>query len=218
MKDITSSMKVAQTLAFFIQEGQTDKSARDTQKPLKLLKYIWAADRFSLRTFGNTLSGDHYLARPCGPIAVNSSRFLDACAISGSVKTQCASAHPHDGPDSQTWRRFFEINNEGDIVLREAPGVGMLSKADFFILEKTYEHFRSSPAFHVDKDISHIYPEWKDADPTTGRIELEKFFEDPYPEEDPYFHTDAETMESARYFFEERKQLFREIGIPLSPH
>lgn len=70
----------------------------------------------------------------------------------------------------------------------------------------------------MDKDISHIYPEWKDADPTTGRIELEKFFEDPYPEEDPHFHTDAETMESARYFFEERKQLFREIGIPLSPH
>lgn len=209
-----SAIKAAQAVNFFLQESASDPRSVDGDMYLKLIKLLWAADRFSLRNFGSEVTEDHYSAMPYGPVASKTYSLILACKPGTSVDTRWTSE-----PDAQWWKEHFETRKYAINTVAD-PGSDYLSRADILMLETAYRHFRETGRFETASNISHIYPEWSKAfKPQASRksfdIDTLDFFDDPETQLDPYFQVDPETLESARYFYNERQDLSKSIGIAL---
>ncbi|WP_462399161.1 Panacea domain-containing protein [Corynebacterium falsenii] len=209
-----SAVKTAQAVNFFLKESASDPRSVDGDTYLKLIKLLWAADRFSLRNFGIEVTGDHYSAMSYGPVASKAYNLILACQPGASVDTRWTSE-----ADAQWWKEHFETRNYAMNTVAD-PGSDYLSRADILMLETAYSHFRDTGRFEVANNISHIYPEWSKAfKPQASRksfdIDTLDFFDDPENQSDPHFHVEPEILESARYFFNERQDLSKSIGIAL---
>lgn len=211
-----SALKAAQALNFFLSESANDPEAIDGDSYLKLIKLLWAADRFSLRNFGHTVTGDRYAALNYGPVASHTYDLMKVCVPGKLLDSNWVKKE-----DGELWQAHFEKRPDYKIGLIADPGAGQLSPADVMMLERAYSHFRKTGRFEVANDISHIYPEWERAFPdkpgsqSSYPIEMADFFDDPSDKEDLHFQVDQETLEAARFFFNERKELSEAIGIPL---
>lgn len=209
-----SAIKAAQAVNFFLQQSASDPRSVDGDMYLKLIKLLWAADRFSLRNFGSEVTRDRYSALPYGPVASKTYNLMKACAPGAEVNSRWTSES-----DAAWWKEHFETQGYALGVISD-PGSDYLSRADILMLETAYEHFRGTGRFETANDISHIYPEWtRSFVPNLAvrsfEIDPVNFFDDPDKGSDPYFQVDPEILESARYFFNERQDLSKSIGIAL---
>lgn len=210
----TVAIKAAQAVNFFLQESASDPNSVDGDKYLKLIKLLWAADRLSLRNFGRDITGDHYSALRYGPVASGTLDLMKACKPDAKLNNRWIS-----DSDGLWWKEHFEAKKYtlGSI---SDPGSDYLSQADILMLETAYELFRETGRFEASENISHIYPEWTRAFKPYGPVRSYDinpvdFFDDPENQDDLYFKVDPEILESARYFFNERTQLSKSIGINL---
>ncbi|WP_158256125.1 Panacea domain-containing protein [Corynebacterium sp. 13CS0277] len=208
-----SAIKTAQALNFFLKESADDSKSRDGKKYLKLIKLLWAADRFSLRNFGTELTEDRYAALTYGPVASSTYNLIRACKPNEVPDPKWTSI-----VDAQWWKEHFETRDY-DVAIISDPGTDHLSKADILMLEKAYEHFRSKGAFEAACDISHVYPEWTRAfvpnsEKKSFRIQTIDFFDDPENQPDEYFQVDPEVLKAAREHFVERNALREFITQP----
>ncbi|MDK8718954.1 Panacea domain-containing protein [Corynebacterium pseudodiphtheriticum] len=209
-----SAVKAAQAVNFFLQESTSDPKSVDGNKYLKLIKLLWAADRFSLRNFGSEVTEDKYSAMPYGPVASKTYDLIKACKPGGEVHSRWRTES-----DGAWWKDHFETCDY-EIESIADPGSDYLSRADILMLETAYNQFRGTNRFATANNISHIYPEWtRSFVPNVTRKSFEidplDFFDDPENQPDPYFEVDPETLESARYFFNVRQDLSTSIGIAL---
>lgn len=209
-----SAIKAAQAVNFFLQQSASDPRSVDGDKYLKLIKLLWATDRLSLRNFGNDVTGDHYSALRYGPVASGTYDLMKASKPGAKVDFRWISES-----DASWWKEHFETRGYALSAISD-PGSDYLTPADILMLETAYDHFRQAGRFEAANDISHIYPEWKrsfvpNASVRSFDIDPVDFFDDPENQYDPYFQVDPETLESARYFFNERKELSESIGIAL---
>ncbi len=209
-----SAVKAAQAVNFFLQQSASDPFSVEGDNYLKLTKLLWAADRLSLRNFGNSVTQNRYVALPYGPVASQTFKLMEACQPNASVNLQGIAE-----ADVLWWQARFEFQGHS---LRDIadPGSDYLSQPDLHMLEAAYKRFRTSSPFGATDDVSHRYPEWTRAfDPVQAKksfdIDLADFFDDPEQHVDPYFQVAPETLEAAWYFFEERKELSASIGIAL---
>lgn len=214
VKPSISAIKAAQAVNYFLQESASDPQSVDGDRYLKLIKLLWAADRFSLRNFGREVTEDDYFAMPYGPVASKTYDLIKACKSGDEVDPRWTSES-----DASWWKEHFETRGYQIETIAD-PGSDYLSRADILMLETAYDHFRGVGRFKTANDISHIYPEWtRSFAPHAARSSFEidslDFFEDPENQLDPYFQVDPETLESARYFFNERQNLSVSIGIEL---
>ncbi len=78
--------KAVQALNFFAQKegGMINK--------MKAIKLIWLSDRFHLRKFGRTITGDTYFALPFGPVASNTRDILEASPFCSEEELAYSSA------------------------------------------------------------------------------------------------------------------------------
>lgn len=209
-----SAIKAAQAVNFFLQESASDPQSVDGNMYLKLIKLLWAADRFSLRNFGSEVTEDNYSAMRYGPVASKTYNLIKACRLGDEVDSRWTS-----GSDGAWWKNHFETRDYGIESIAD-PGSDYLSRADILMLETAYNQFRGTDRFTTANNISHIYPEWTRSfvpHATRNSFEIDPldFFDDPENQPDPYFEVDPETLESARYFFNVRQDLSTSIGIAL---
>ncbi|QNP92571.1 SocA family protein [Corynebacterium zhongnanshanii] len=209
-----SAIKAAQAVNFFLEQNANDPQSVDGDQYLKLIKLLWAADRHSLRNFGSEVTEDHYFALPYGPVASETYDLMKACRQGAEMRPDTTSQS-----DTLWWREHFETRRYALHRLAD-PGSDHLSPADILMLEEAYVQFRESGGFETARNISHIYPEWTRAYDSRSSvrafpIDLVDFFDDPENHEDQYFQVDPETLEAARYFYNERAALSSAIGIEL---
>ncbi|WP_282958300.1 Panacea domain-containing protein [Corynebacterium phocae] len=181
---------------------------------LKLIKLLWATDRLSLRNFGNDVTSDHYSALRYGPVASEAYNLMKVCKPDAEVDPRWTSES-----DALWWKEHFETQDYALVTISD-PGSDYLSPADILMLETAYNLFRETGRFETVNNISHIYPEWEKAfKPSQAqrsfRINPVDFFDDPKGKHDPYFQVDPETLEAARYFFNERQELSKSLRIAL---
>lgn len=210
------AIKTAQAVNFFLQLSASDPLSVDGDKYLKLIKLLWAADRFSMRNFGNDVTGNHYSALRYGPVASETYDLMKVCTPGTEVDPRWLSES-----DALWWKEHFELRRD-DYALGIISDLGSdyLSRADIDMLETAYTNFRKTGRFEAANDISHIYPEWKRSfkpNMVKGSFPIDPvdFFDDPENHRDRYFQVDPETLKSARYFFNERKELSKSIKIAL---
>lgn len=163
---------------------------------LKLMKLVWAADRFHLRQFGRTVTGDTYVAMKNGPVA---SEGLDVIRESGTGYSLLS-------PDQRQFvEEFIDFTNH-EVSLKSSCGDDLLSPSEKMMIQKSWETFKGFDPFYLANSITHQYPEWSkfegffELQPKSRRaMSLEDFFLN--PESDSFFAQDEQTLEAAHDIF-----------------
>ncbi|ENR5978994.1 TPA: SocA family protein [Klebsiella pneumoniae subsp. pneumoniae] len=116
---------------------------------LKLMKLLYLSDRESMNRFGESLSGDHMVAMPHGPVL---SRSLDM--INGREQGQ------------EIWKSWVDKPDRYDLALKrqhfDRNDLDELSDSDLSILENVYCTFGHMDKWEI-RDYTHEKcAEWKD--------------------------------------------------------
>ena len=191
--------------------GQIKDMVRDTRKIVQALNYIacsqlghtvncmkaykllWLADRYHLRHYGRTISGDVYYALPHGPVP------MDAMNVVEGKPTNLA-----DGSEGVTYIRKCKRYNITSLV---APKMDVFSVSDKEALDCVIEAYGKKTWTELS-DFSHTFPEWKEYESKLGNPYLKKgypidmilFFEN-RPKEDAIFREPKELLELSKELY-----------------
>lgn len=196
-------IKVVQALAFLLSLDENRKMDR-----VKLIKLLWAADRYHLRAHGRMVSGTDYVAMVHGPV---SSLALDVAQISKEFALSGEAA---------SYVEYYFTATSQQTAMSLSPGDDHLSETDKDALGWAWDTFGNNKTFDLADSISHAYPEWSQYSryfAATGSgarpIDTEKFFEN--PETDKYFHVDAARLSAAKAIFLDTVASENELSICL---
>ena len=133
--------KVVEAVNLLLSEGGIDSHER-----LKVVKNLWAADRFSLRRFAQTIADPCYVAMKNGPVASYALRLIKQDKRASEA-------------DLELWRNSFETRGREVYPITEI-GTSALSLVDQQMLLKAASTFRDLERFDMANKVSHAYPEW----------------------------------------------------------
>lgn len=180
---------------------------------VKLIKLIWAADRYHIRKYGRLVTEDIYYAMEHGPV---SSLALDIAQLTEwkfSKSEYDFLSNYFNSDKEDTWV-------EGGVIIAE----DYLSESDKEALDFAWNTFGKFDDFYLADIISHNYPEWKrledhlaqlkiESGGKSGRIEInsELFFDN--PENDAYFNIlDADHLAASKEYFKEQESIKRALN------
>lgn len=196
-----NARKVVEAVNLLLTEGGTD-----SHKRLKVVKNLWAADRFSLRRFAQTIADPYYVAMKNGPVSSYALRLINQDELASEA-------------DLELWRNSFETRGY-DIYPIAGIGTSALSLVDQQMLLKAASTFRRLERFDMANKVSHAYPEWSvhkgvfSTYPNTSvPIDNLRFFEN--PSVDPYFFENPEILDAARETYVEKIELTQTTGLAL---
>lgn len=191
--------RITQILSFFALQNGSKQISK-----LKVLKLIWAADRYHVRKYGRLISDDIYFAMKLGPVASEAKNIAEADEYLSEPILEYSSDYIHP--------------NKGNKTIRAKDGIdkSYFSKSDIEALEFAWKNFGHHEKYYLSETITHIYPEWKKHETMikSGRasrvtINIEDFFENPTAEDiagiggtDP-FEIDSELLNTSKEVFED---------------
>ena len=194
-------IKTVQVIGYLLSLNHSHKMNR-----VKLMKLLWAADRFHIRKYGRLITETDYYAMCHGPV---SSLALDVAQVSNYALSD---------NDIQYIEQFFMANKE-DTSMILSPGEDHLSKSDKEELVRAWETFGSKETFDTADKISHRYPEWskfkksfQSGDRRSKPIDIADFFKDP-DGEDRFFNEDPEILVTSKEEYHDRQELKDSLGI-----
>lgn len=196
-------IKVVQTLGFLLNLDENRKMNR-----VKLIKLLWAADRFHLRKYGRTVSRTDYVAMTHGPV---SSLALDIARVTRDFALS---------DDAIKYIEHYFTATERETVMSLSPGEGHLSRTDKDALQWAWDTFSASETFELADTVSHAYPEWSqhrrffEASKSGSRpIDVKTFLEN--PEDDQYFNTNPEALQAAKELYQDTVEAESELSSGL---
>lgn len=134
--------KIIQALAYLASKQPNMRIAN-----MKAFKLLWLADRYHLRQYGRTVTGDTYYAMPKGVVPSDAKHILDGKA---------------------TVMKPFECSLENIIspgvrsyTLVGEPNMKVFSKTDKDALDKVLGLYNGMSADELSQ-LSHKFPEWKE--------------------------------------------------------
>ena len=185
---VRDTRKIVQALNYIAcsQLGHTINS-------MKAYKLLWLADRYHLRHYGRTISGDEYYALPHGPVP------MDAMNIVEGKKTRLT-----DGTEGVSYLRKSKRYNITSIA---APRMEVFSVSDIEALDLVLETYGKKTWSELS-DFSHTFPEWKMYEPQLEnpylkkgyKIDMNLFFENG-KKVDPLFRESKELLELSKELF-----------------
>lgn len=189
-------VKVTQSLGFLL---SLDENRR--MNKVKLVKLVWAADRYHLRKYGRTVTDTEYYAMPHGPV---SSLALDV--IDGDE----VALYPEDISYIADFITSMQ-ENQNDIVLYNNTADDYLSETDKEALQFAWNTFGDKEPFELADNITHQYPEWSrfrehfevNNERSRKPIDLDDFFKN--PNEDKYFETDTTVLTASKEIYDQNK-------------
>ncbi len=188
--------KITQAINFF-----AEKENNKTINVTKVVKLLWAADRYHLRKYGRLLTCDNYVAMERGPVGstvkdiAEESNFLPAGIDSYSTK-------------------YLKPRQYVTQSCREAD-MKVFSQTDIEALEFANTNFGSMSQSELTH-LSHQYPEWKRFEGKLKSkaslkedIDFLDFFLDPNPENvpDDKFKMDDELLALSKDIFSEETEI-----------
>lgn len=189
-------IKITQSLGLLL---SLDDSHR--MNKLKLVKLIWAADRYHLRKYGRTVTDTEYFALPHGPVSSLTLDVIDNDEIA-LYKEDISFIAEHITP----WE-----NDKNQIVLYNETADDYLSETDKEALRFAWDTFGDKDPFELADEITHKYPEWSkfrehfdvNNERSRRQIDLGDFFEN--PSEDAFFVTDDSILFASKELYEQNK-------------
>ena len=195
-------IKMSQIIGYIFKISRKSKLNR-----VKLIKLIWAADRYHIRNYGRLVSEDVYYAMAHGPV---SSIALDIAQLT-EWKFK---------PDEYEFLDKLFNSDKRYTWIEEGASIGedYLSETDKEALKFAWKTFGGINEFYLADEISHQYPEWKKLEekisnnPFTNRekINIEDFFEN--PEEDKFFVVDKDHLIASKEYYKEQEKIKGILG------
>lgn len=179
-----SVIRIVQAISFLL------KLSERKQNKMKLIKLLWAADRYHMRKYGRTVTQTEYFALPYGPVNSLASNILK---FDENYLNPTEVNYADD---------YLESEGEYEIRLKDdSIQFDFLSETDIESLNFAYDTFGGMDKYRLSKDITHRYPEWsnhswvEDAK-RSAPIDMLDFFNN--PDNDEYFVQDPYVLELAK--------------------
>lgn len=152
-----SELKIAQMSAFLI------SLEREQKLPyLKLIKLLYLSERVAVSRWGESMSGDHFVSMPHGPVLSQTYDLIQSGGDNGwsfYIKGEAE----------------YSVSLTGDNLSRE--DFDELSDAELNILKKTHEKFGSLNKWELVDYTHKNCSEWVDPKGSSSPISLESLIE-----------------------------------------
>lgn len=155
MANMFNEAKSAQMAAYFLQKGA------GSMKYVKLLKLLYLADRESMRVTGDSISGDHFVSMPHGPVLSRTYELINHSA------------------SSETWDALIASDRNWKVKLRKPISRGdldELSDRDIAILKDIHGKFGSMETWTLCDWTHEHCGEWQDPNGSSFPIKPEEIF------------------------------------------
>lgn len=147
------------------------KQPDHTLDNMKAYKLMWLADRYHLRQYGRTITGDEYHALPYGVVP------SDAKCLLEGVKTKLPNA-------SDMMHEYIDVLPGHTFRAKKDCEMKVFSESDIEALDLILQHFNILTPLELS-DLSHRFPEWKHYEPFLKdqnkkngyKIDMNLFFE-----------------------------------------
>ncbi|MCD7710665.1 MAG: SocA family protein, partial [Porphyromonadaceae bacterium] len=177
---MTTNEKILQSLNYFAW-----KLGKPCSK-LVILKLLYLADRWHLRKYGRTVSGDEYYAMKLGPVASRTKLLIEK--------------NFNGIPDAQTFVSVEKKSRHEEIRSVAKPDLDWLSETDRMALDAAIEVLKKCGEYEIVNFV-HLFPEWKKQEPKLNagakraKMDFKDFFL-PCPQSDSeYCDANAELVE-----------------------
>lgn len=155
---------------------------------MKAYKLLWLADRYHLRQYGRTISGDSYYALQYGMVPTDAKHLLDG---EGTIL---------DTPENYMTKYIKILADHHFKAIQEAD-IMEFSVSDQEVLDKIHEVYGKKNANQLST-ISHGFPEWKAYEKliqsvgtkSSYPVNPDLFFEEAKSDESGLFSNDNEEL------------------------
>lgn len=191
--------KITQIINYLLRKDERASSVPE----LKIIKLVWAADRYHIRKYARTVSEDKYVAMKNGPVG---SLTKDVAEFSDNVYSNI---EPTNFTYIGSYIRFEKTNENAVLSSVNDVDYDELSQTDREALDFAWDNFG-----HYDwrtlVEITHRYPEWQkhEARLASGvrseEIDQIDFFENLDGSDDPFRVADEYLQSSKEMYLEYR--------------
>ena len=171
---------------------------------MKVIKLLWIADRYHLRKYGRTVTGDEYLAMNYGPVASTTRDLIEKTEFLNLEEVKYS-------------EQYIEPVGKYEVQSKKKPDLQYLAETDKEALNFSISKFGSLDQFEL-KDISHRYPEWKkvadkfpDGKPIREEMSLLDFFDNPNDGMDDKFKIDQDVLQVSKDIVINNNSLFEKL-------
>ena len=168
---------------------------------MRVLKLIWAADRYHIRKYGRTVLGDKYIAMQFGPVASKVKDLMER-----TVALQQNEAEYRD--------QFIKKVNKYTIESANKVDLDVFSDSDIEALKFAIKEFGRIEKYNLS-NFTHEYPEWKKYEQLleSGKSQWEiinqnDFFKNPTNIKKDPFKIDEENLNISKEIFRENVALY----------
>lgn len=174
--------KITQIINYLVRKDERASGISE----LKIIKLVWAGDRFHLRKYGRTVTGDRYIAMRNGPVG---SLTKDVAEFSDNEFSKIG---PEDFKYIGSYIRFEKTNENAILSSVNEVDFEELSETDREALDFAWENFGKYD-WRTLIELTHRYPEWKKINDQVGEktlrsaeMDLADFFENIEDADDPF--------------------------------
>ena len=184
--------KIVQMINFFARKGNVNNRI----SKLICLKIIYLADRYHLRMYGRTITGDHYVAMQYGPVASDSKRTFEFLGIPARMLEYASS--------------YLTPEHDNKVVSVREPDMNVFSETDIEAMNAAWETYCKRKKAIVA--FTHCFPEWKKHEEELQNVKVQNMdFADFFlaaPKEKEYCPAEGERLELNKRHYEEMSQVF----------
>ena len=164
---------------------------------MKAYKLLWLADRYHLRQYGRTITGDTFFALPHGVVPSDAKNVVEHQAT-------------HIPTDEKYRDKYIKRLGKYSFQAITEPDVMLFSDSDQEVLDKILQVFGALNQYELEK-LSHKFPEWlayesklrAEGTPKAYKIDIDYFFDEAKEDNSGLFADDPEKIDLIKEYFHE---------------
>ena len=164
---------------------------------MKAYKLLWLADRYHLRQYGRTITGDIFFALPHGVVPSDAKNVVEHQAT-------------HIPTDEKYRDKYIKRLGKYSFQAITEPDVMLFSDSDQEVLDKILQVYGALDQYELEK-LSHKFPEWlayesklrAEGTPKAYKIDIDYFFDEAKGDNSGLFADDPEKIALIKEYFHE---------------
>lgn len=193
--------KITQIINYLIRKNASSSSMPE----LKVIKLVWATDRYHLRKYARTVSGDQYFAMINGPVGSMTKDVAEFSNNSTFRSLNCDEAFNYIA----TYIKYEKNNRDAQLSSVNDVDESELSDTDREALEFAWSNFGKYD-YNTLINITHKYPEWTNLqdilsreDHKRAKMNMLDFFKNLSRKEDDPFSTTNRFLKASRQIYKD---------------
>ena len=189
---MNTTKKIIQALAYIAYQQPGHKV-----NSMKAYKLLWLADRYHLRQFGRTITGDVFFALPHG-------------VVPSDAKNVVEHQITHIPTDEEYRDKYIRRLGKYSYQAITEPDIMVFSDSDQEALDKILQAYGTLDQYKLE-ELSHKFPEWlaykakleAEGTPKAYKIDFDYFFDEAKEDKSGLFADDPEKIALIKEYFHE---------------